>query len=127
MDTNALWKFLLWGYATSVAIETPVLLAGLARVHPVGRRLFAGLWLTACTYPIVVLVLPILLDSDNHRALYLTVAETFAPAAECALFGLAYHRGANLPLRVRVQDYAVVTAANLASFLLGEWLQRIGL
>ena len=52
--------------------------------------LFAGVWLTACTYPVVVLVLPLALDMDSHEALYLGVAETFAPVAECALFWMAF-------------------------------------
>jgi hypothetical protein len=42
-------------------------------------RLFAGAWLTACTYPVVWLVLPPLFE---ERSLYLLAAETFAPVAE---------------------------------------------
>ena len=34
-----LWAFLPIGYAFTVAIETPVLVAGLSRRHPVTRRL----------------------------------------------------------------------------------------
>jgi hypothetical protein len=58
METGYLWSFLLRGYLFSIAIETPILLVGLSHVHPFKRKLFAGVWLTACTYPIVVLVLP---------------------------------------------------------------------
>ena len=36
----------------------------------------AGIWLTACTYPIVVLVLPLLLV-DHSRAFFLLIAEVF--------------------------------------------------
>src|SRR4051812_14597466 len=89
MGTEDLWRFLLLGYLFTVAVETPVLLLCLSKRHAPKRRLFAGLWLTACTYPVVVLVLPPLF-ADTSRALYLAVAETFAPAAECALFYLAF-------------------------------------
>ena len=85
-----LWSFLLPGYLTTVAIETPILLIGLSPRHPISRRLFCGFWLTACTYQIVVLVLaPLLLGSADDRTVYLLVAETFAPVAECALFWAA--------------------------------------
>ena len=126
MDTDWLWSSLISGYLVSIAIETPVLLVGLSKPHPIGCRLFAGVWLTACTYPIVVLVLPILLDAEHSRRLYLLVAETFAPVAECALFGLAFHRGTKLPVNVRVRDYVAVTLANLASFGIGEALNALG-
>ena len=43
------------------------------------------LWLTACTCPVVVLVLPVLPEGAT-RAAYLLAAELFAPAAECLLF-----------------------------------------
>ena len=51
-----LWRFLPFGYLLTIAIETPILLFGLSPHHPKRRRLLAGVWLTACTYPIVVLV-----------------------------------------------------------------------
>src|SRR6267143_5776769 len=89
MSSSDLWRFLPLGYSLSILIETPVLLVGLSRRHPLGRKLFAGVWLTACTYPIVTLVLP-LLFAPERRALYLIVAETFAPVAECVLFWLAF-------------------------------------
>src|SRR5439155_26613476 len=55
------WLFLIIGYPVTIAIETPILLLGLSPRHPMSRRLFAGIWLTACTYPIVVLIMPPLL------------------------------------------------------------------
>jgi hypothetical protein len=57
-DPANLWTFLPLGYALSLVLETPVLLVGLSPRHSIRRRLFAGAWLTACTYPIVILVLP---------------------------------------------------------------------
>lgn len=80
MRPTDLWLFLPFGYLFSVAIETPVLIFGLSPRHTLRQRLFAGLWLTACTYPVVALVMPTLFDGAS-RALYLFVAETFAPAA----------------------------------------------
>jgi hypothetical protein len=121
-EPTQLWAFLPIGYLATVAIETPVLLLGLSARHPYRDRLFAGLWLTACTYPIVVLVLPYLVWAPYGRTAYLAVAETFAPLAECALFWLAYD---NREPRARchaMRDLAAVAAANLASFLLGGWL-----
>ena len=119
MNTTDLWRFLPIGYLFTVALETPVLWLLLSPRHPPRRRLFAGLWLTACTYPVVVLVLPTLF-ADSSRAVYLLAAETFAPVAECLLFWLAFGRekadgGSSL-----WRDFAAIVAANLISFLAGE-------
>ena len=123
MNPEDLWRFLLFGYLVTVAVETPVLVLFLSGRHTLKRRLFAGLWLTACTYPLVVLVLPPLL-AGSSRALYLAVAETFAPAAECALFLLAFGgEGSGGATR---RDLAAVVAANLLSFLAGEVLGACG-
>ena len=86
MDLHNPWVFLVVGYLVTVALEAPVLLAGLSRRHSVQTRLLAGAWLTACTYPVVVVVLPPLLRETWGEIPYLLVAETFAPLAECALF-----------------------------------------
>ena len=115
MDTAQLWLFLPLGYLLTVAVETPVLLLLLSPRHPTRRRLFAGLWLTACTYPVVVLVLPVLFDAAP-RAAYLAVAEVFAPAAECALFWLAFGEKGSIARRY----FAAITLANVLSFLAGE-------
>jgi hypothetical protein len=77
MSASDLWRFLVIGYPFTILIETPILLLGLSSRHSFKRRLFAGVWLTACTYPIVVLVMPLVFT--NSRTLYLAVAETFAP------------------------------------------------
>jgi hypothetical protein len=119
MSNADLWRFLLLGYLFTVAIETPVLVLFLSPRHTLGRRLFAGLWLTACTYPVVVLVLPVLFEGAS-RAAYLAVAETFAPLAECALFHLAFGEKGSIGRRSTWRDFAAITAANLLSFLAGE-------
>ena len=119
MTPSELWHFLLPGYLFSIAIETPILLIGLSRRHGLARRLFAGVWLTACTYPIVVLVLPILFDASPNWK-YLLVAETFAPVAECALFAAAFYRRGDPKPAARVIDMLTIIVANLASFGFGE-------
>lgn len=121
-----LWQFLVFGYCFSVLVEMPILLVGLSARHSYPRRLFAGLWLTACTYPIVVLVLPLCLDAQEQPALYLAVAETFAPLAECALFWAAFGTRQQWGRRSMWQDFLVITLANLASFGAGELLWYSG-
>jgi hypothetical protein len=116
-----LWLFLPLGYLFTVAIETPVLVFGLSKDISLKERFFAGLWLTACTYPIVVLVLPILFAA-SRRDRYLLVAEVFAPLAECALFWLAFHNRKQEKPRNLIRNFAVVIVANLLSFGAGEIL-----
>jgi len=119
MSPSELWHFLIIGYPFTIAIETPILLIGLSRRHSILRRLAAGVWLTACTYPIVVLVMPLMFASTS-RTIYLIVAETFAPVAECILFWLAYGKVEELGKRSMWQDFATIVVANLASFVGGE-------
>ena len=125
MSPTELWRFLPLGYLLSILIETPVLLIGLSRRHPTKRKLFAGVWLTACTYPIVVLVMPLALASFS-RAKYLVVAETFAPVAECILFWLAYGGREHVGKASMWRDFGAIIVANLASFLGGEILNAYG-
>ena len=125
MSSSELWRFFPFGYLFSILIETPILIIGLSRRHSIKRRLFAGVWLTACTYPIVVLVMP-LAFANASRVIYLIVAETFAPVAECILFWLAYGETEQLGKASMWQDFAAIIIANLASFLGGEVLNAYG-
>jgi hypothetical protein len=109
-------------YLLTVLIETAVLLVGLSSRHPFRVKLFSGVWLTACTYPVVWLVLPELFES---RTSYLIVAETFAPVAECMLFRHAFLRGTPFD-RSFLRDMLAITAANLASFGIGEAIHAFG-
>lgn len=118
MSPLDLWRFLPLGYLFTIAIETPILFFGLSRHHSKRRRIAAGVWLTACTYPIVTLVLPLLFENYS-RATYLVVAETFAPVAECALFWLAFGKESTW------RDLIIIVLANAASFLLGELVYRL--
>ena len=128
-DYSYLWSFLFKGYCITIMIEIPVLLIGLSCSHKLKNRLFAGFWLTACTYPIVILVLPVLfsIELSNTRYIwYLIVAETFAPIAECVLFRFVYHQtpewmGEELR-KSRWRDYGVIVFANITSFSIGYWV-----
>jgi len=125
MSTEELWRFLPIGYLITILIEAPILFLGLPRCFPRWQRIVAGVWLTACTYPIVVLALPLLM-AEAPRAQYLLVAEVFAPLAECVLFRLAFgHREGIGALAFR-RSYAVIVVANLASFGLGEIVNAYG-
>jgi hypothetical protein len=119
MSPSELWLFLPFGYLLTILIETPILVIGLSRRHPLLRKLLAGVWLTACTYPIVTLVLPLLFSSD-HRLWYLLVAETFAPVAECVLFWFAFGQQEEPGSRAMWRDVIAIIVANLASFGIGE-------
>ena len=124
MSPLELWRFLPLGYLFTVAIETPILFFALSPRHPKRRRILAGLWLTACTYPIVTLVLPLLMENYS-RATFLLVAETFAPVAECVVFWLAFGSAAEVGRRSMWRDFGAIVLANLASFLLGELSYRL--
>ena len=124
MSPLELWRFLPLGYLLTIAIETPILFFALSPRHPKRHRVMAGLWLTACTYPIVTLVLPVLLANYSH-AVFLWVAETFAPVAECILFWLAFGSATELGKGSMWRDLAAIVAANLASFLTGEIIYRV--
>jgi hypothetical protein len=117
MSTSGLWAGLLIGYLFSITVETPILLIGLSARHSRRRRLFAGVWLTACTYPVVVLVLPFFFRS---KSIYVVVAESFAPVTECVLFWLAFGKDESGGTPWPCRDFAVILLANLASFGLGE-------
>ena len=125
-DLSQLWAFLPLGYVLTIALETPVLLLGLSARHSLSRRLLAGVWLTACTYPIVVIVLPLTVWPQFGELAYVACAETFAPVAEAWLFWQAFDREqASQPVGQRgdtLQDIAAIVLANLVSFVVGGWL-----
>ncbi|HMS42950.1 MAG TPA: hypothetical protein PKE69_22160 [Pyrinomonadaceae bacterium] len=116
---DRLWLFLPIGYLTTILIETPVLLFGLSPKLSFKQKLLCGIWLTACTYPIVVLVLPAIF-LDYSRNLYLIVAEIFAPVAECVLFWIAFRSKDLLKSNDWIRCFIAIVVANLASFGIGE-------
>lgn len=129
-SNNDLWSFLLPGYFITVAIELPILMLFLSKRHSWKQRLAAGFGLTAFTYPIVVLVLPVLVWQPYNRTVYLVVAEIFAPLAECLLFRWLWLRDARdgkeisttgqsslrHNIRSDARDYAAIVLANICSF-----------
>ncbi|MBP6003382.1 MAG: hypothetical protein KA746_08125 [Pyrinomonadaceae bacterium] len=120
-----LWAFLPFGYLLTILIETPVLLFGLSPKLTVRQKLLCGIWLTACTYPIVVLVLPAIFF-DQSRELYLLVAEVFAPVAECVLFWVAFRGKGLLETGDWIRCMIAIVIANLASFGIGEIINSYG-
>jgi hypothetical protein len=123
MTPSELWRFLPIGYLLTIAIETPILVFGLSRRHSVRRRLLAGVWLTACTYPIVTLVLP-LVFVNSSRNVYLLVAEVFAPLMECLLFWMAFGSRDETGNKTLLRDCVAIVIANLVSFAAGEVLNH---
>ena len=119
MPISQLWYFLPFGYLVTILIETPVLLLGLSPKISIKQKLWCGVWLTACTYPIVILVLPAIF-LEHSRTLYLAVAETFAPVGECLLFWLAFRGKDVLGSTDWIRCLAAIVVANLASFGFGE-------
>jgi hypothetical protein len=120
LTVEQLWIFLPRGYLLTIAIEIPILLFGLSSGHPLKRRLIAGCWLTACTYPVVVLVLPLTVGVRWGNVAYLATAETFAPVVECLLFRAAFPIPTSRASAIR--DMTASVAANVASFLIGLML-----
>lgn len=119
LPVGDLLYFMPFGYMLTILIETPILLAGLTPKLSIRERLLCGIWLTACTYPIVVLVLPtIFLGSPRWQ--YLAVAETFAPVGECIIFWLAFRGGKLLETADWIRSFVAIVIANLASFGVGE-------
>jgi uncharacterized membrane-anchored protein len=126
MLTSDFLRAMLIGYMITIVIETLVLVVLLSRRHSMRVRVFAGVWLTLCTYPVVWLVLPPFF-LDDQRGLYLLVAETFAPLAEVCLFWLAFSRWLpHEPVATRRDSLAIVVG-NLCSFGLGEALRAFQL
>ena len=125
LPLGELWLFLPVGYLLTILIETPILVVGLSSKLRLRQKLLCGIWLTACTYPIVVLVLPTLFFGQP-RWQYLAVAETFAPVAECIIFWLAFRSKQLLERGDWVRSFIAIVIANLASFGAGEILNYFG-
>jgi hypothetical protein len=119
MSSDVYFQAMLVNYLLTVVVETSVLLICLSSRYSIRVKLFAGVWLTACTYPIIWLVMPAMF---TERWLYLLAAETFAPVAESVLFWLAFMRGLPTNRRLMARDIATIILANLCSFAVGEFL-----
>jgi hypothetical protein len=106
-----LWMWLPVGYALTVAIETPVLLLGLSPRWTRMQRLGLAAWLTAVTYPIVVVALPLALPPGTSWPVYVAIAEAFAVGTECLLMRRAWQGS--------WRDVGVVAVANVVSATVG--------
>jgi hypothetical protein len=123
LPLGELWFFLPFGYLMTILIETPLLVLGLSPKLTLRQKLLCGIWLTACTYPIVVLVLPTIFFG-MPRWQYLAVAEIFAPVAECAIFWIAFRNKRLLEPADLIRSFVAIAVANLASFGIGEVLNH---
>jgi hypothetical protein len=126
MEFTLFLKQLLIGYLLTVIIETMVLVTGLSKRNSLAVGLFAGMWLTACTYPAVNVIIPILFKSKGLGLAEIATSETFAAVAECALFWAAFGRHGESERRSMLQDFVAIFFANLASFGFGELLFTMG-
>lgn len=111
-------------WAATIAIETVVLAVLLSPRHGWHVRLFAGVWLSGCTLPVVWLVLPDVLPAALSWAQVVAVAEVFAPLAECGLFWWACIRPRPQDTRATARDWIAIVTANLASFMTGVMAWR---
>ena len=114
--------FLLCGGIITIVIEGTVLWFGLGRRYSTGEKLFFAAWLTAATYPVVVLVLPSLMSTSEPRSSYLFAAESFAIIGECVLFTIG---SVCLDKPVYFKELGVIAIANLISFAAGECYFRL--
>jgi len=117
VNTTAMLLFLASGYLATVAIEAPLLVAFLPSRYSLRTRIGCGFWLTACTYPVVVLVMPNIANGPFSWSVTLLVTEIWVALTEVAL--LRAVAGRRLLASFRRED-GVVIVANLASFLAGE-------
>lgn len=126
MTPYGAWLFFVVGYVATISVELPVLYFGLTGRHSTSDRFMFAFMLTAFTYPIVILVMPMLLNPFGRLA-YVVIAEVFAPLAEVALFRFVDDRKIISRLD---RDAVFIVVANMLSFLLGqaflsEWILEI--
>lgn len=121
VPTTFLWLFFPIGYLTTILVETPILILGLSPKITLKQKILCGIWLTACTYPVVILVLPALMQSFS-RFSYLLVGELFAHFGECVIFWLAFRSRKDLETADWIRCFVAILMANFASFTAGEVL-----
>jgi hypothetical protein len=117
-------RYFLTAYAITISVETPVLLVGLSTRHKIAVKFLAGIWLTACTFPLLSLVLPVLMDPFGNRFAYVAVGETLVIAGEIGLFWLAFVAATPWISKSMARDAAAIILANIASFAFGLWLSK---
>jgi hypothetical protein len=113
-----------WAWVLTVLVEGVVLWFGLEGRHDRRTRVFAALWLSSCTLPVVHFAFPALRGAGLSDAGWMGLAEVFAPLAECALFALVVAPATACPESIRLptwcqRDFAAIVVAHRASFDLG--------
>jgi hypothetical protein len=120
MDFGFLLRGVLRGYCLTVFFELPVLWFGLERQYSRRDRVFAAVWLSGVSYPLVIVALPALIGPYCSKITYMVMAELAAPVIEClafrSVFGTATRR-----------DMVAIVVANLFSFGMGECLKHAGI
>lgn len=120
-------RIALSGYMLTVLLETPVLYWGLSSRYTANEKLLAGALLTACSYPFVAVVFPLLINPFENYTNYIIVSEVFAPLSECIIFAFLFQRSKKLSRKWQTTDWAVIVLANLVSYLAGELMKSAGL
>ena len=116
------------GYLLTISMETPVLLLGLANRYSMKEKFIAGALLTACSYPFVAIFFPMIWNPYENYSTYIAVSEVFAPLSECVVFAFLFQlRKPEITTKQRILDFVAIIAANLFSYLFGEFLKYSGL
>lgn len=127
IGTCALLGFI---WVVMVLVQTPVLALGLSRPHTWEVRLLAGGWLSACTVPLLMLVVPYLPEQGWSLAWGLVEFRTtvcqpqvaaggcLAAVAQATLFYFAFDRDEPLASLHVTQDLAAVLVAFAAPIVL---------
>lgn len=104
-------------YLLTVLLESPFVIVGIKN-HTVKTRVIWAFLLTAATYPFVTLVFPRLMPDYGS---YVITSEVFAATAEPLLFWICMDR--KTERRDAIRNAVLIFAANVFSFLCGEFLK----
>ncbi|MBX9687307.1 MAG: hypothetical protein K2X27_11435 [Candidatus Obscuribacterales bacterium] len=114
------------GYLLTIVLEAPILVWGLGARYKLKEKILAVPLLTACSYPFVTILFPIIWNPYEIYPCYITISETFAPLFECLIFALLFQKAKVISLNQRCSDFLVIILANLFSFVCGEFLKASG-
>lgn len=111
------------GFVLFIGIESSILIACLRKQYAKTQLIFAGVWLTFCTYPVINLLLATLL---GHTPFYYAISALMAPLVEFILFWIAFESDRRFfDARLLHALFAIATA-NIASFTCGLILHMLG-
>jgi hypothetical protein len=124
-NTQIVWRVLLLGYCLFVAIELPIFLLALSARNDRRQRIFSALWLTACSFPLVILVMPAFIDmfvpKDWHGPVNTMQIALITPIVECLLFWMLTRpldepNSPQVSQAEWIHDLFVIVFANVLSF-----------